>query len=255
MAQIGKDYYEDLTAERFSAMLDEMAAGNVPVPGPQNGRFAAEPLSGLTSLKDHEAGKPGYNASAQLAVDIGDSIKRIDGTEVPLLTPWQGKAAPPARPAKTAKPAKAKEKPAGPFKTKASADATGVTKQQAQATSKAKPVSKDDPKTAAKTDEAAPGKKPRTLKAPRKAGADDLKLIKGVGPKLETMLNTMGFYHFDQIAKWGDDEVAWVDQNLEGFKGRATRDTWVEQAQKLAAGEETAFAAKARKDGRYDGGS
>ncbi len=57
MAQIGKDYYEDLTAERLAAILDELAAGEVPVPGPQNGRFASEPRSGLTSLTDHESGR------------------------------------------------------------------------------------------------------------------------------------------------------------------------------------------------------
>ena len=68
----------------------------------------------------------------------------------------------------------------------------------------------------------------------------------------EAMLNGMGFYHWDQVAKWGGDEVAWVDQNLEGFKGRVSRDNWVDQAQKLAAGEQTEFSAKARKDGRYD---
>ncbi len=86
MAQIGKDYYEDLTAESFARLIDEMAAGNVPVPGPQNGRYGAEPLSGLTSLTEYESGKTQYNASVQLATDIGDTIKRIDGTEVPLLT-------------------------------------------------------------------------------------------------------------------------------------------------------------------------
>jgi len=84
-------------------------------------------------------------------------------------------------------------------------------------------------------------KKPRTMKAPRKAGADDLKLIKGVGPKLEKLLNTLGFYHFDQIAKWSAEELSWVDENLEGFKGRVSRDNWVEQARKLASGQETEF--------------
>ena len=34
MAQIGKDYYEDLTAEKLGWLLDEMAAGRVPTPGP-----------------------------------------------------------------------------------------------------------------------------------------------------------------------------------------------------------------------------
>jgi len=90
MAQIGKDYYEDLTPDRFAEIIDEMASGNVPVPGPQNGRYAAEPASGLTSLKEYEGTKPAHNASAALAVGIGDTIKRIDGTEVPLRAPWQG---------------------------------------------------------------------------------------------------------------------------------------------------------------------
>ena len=93
MAQIGKDYYEDLTADKLRDMIARFSKGEVPVPGPQNGRYAAEPLSGLTSLKDFESGRQQYNASAQRAVDIGDTVKRIDGTEVPILTPWLGKAA------------------------------------------------------------------------------------------------------------------------------------------------------------------
>jgi NADH-quinone oxidoreductase subunit E len=93
MAQIGKDYYEDLTPEKLRDLIARFSKGEVPVPGPQNGRYAAEPLSGLTTLKDFESGKKQYNASAQLAVDIGDTVKRIDGTEVPILTPWLAKAA------------------------------------------------------------------------------------------------------------------------------------------------------------------
>lgn len=103
MAQIGKDYYEDLTAAKLRDLIARFSKGEVPVPGPQNGRYAAEPLSGLTSLKDFESGKKQYNASAQLAVDIGDTVKRIDGTEVPILTPWLGKS--PAKAKAAAKPA------------------------------------------------------------------------------------------------------------------------------------------------------
>ena len=80
------------------------------------------------------------------------------------------------------------------------------------------------------------GSKPETLGEARAEGADDLKKIKGIGPKLERMCNSLGFYHFDQIAAWTPSEVAWVDQNLEGFKGRVTRDQWVTQAQALVAG-------------------
>ena len=239
MVQIGKDYYEDLTAERFAEILDELAAGKVPTPGPQNGRYAAEPLSGLTSLMQHESGKTKYNASVQLASDIGDTVKRIDGTEVPLLTPWIDKGAnigtPPKAPADRVAP-----KPAHAAK-KAPATAKAADKTPAKA------------EKVAKTDADAPqaGKKPRTMKAPRKAGADDLKMIKGVGPKLEKLLNTLGFFHFDQVAKWTDEELAWVDQNLEGFKGRASRDEWVSQAKILASGEMTEFSSRVKKGNVY----
>jgi NADH-quinone oxidoreductase subunit E len=83
--------------------------------------------------------------------------------------------------------------------------------------------------------------RPEALSGARNGGADDLKMIKGVGPKLEIMLNELGFYHFDQIAGWSAAEVAWVNDNLTGFKGRVSRDNWVEQARKLASGQETEF--------------
>ncbi|MEN8709681.1 MAG: hypothetical protein ABF310_06665 [Paracoccaceae bacterium] len=63
--------------------------------------------------------------------------------------------------------------------------------------------------------------------------ADDLKQIKGIGPKLEQILNDMGIFHIAQIAEWGARETAWLDENLDGFKGRATRDDWVSQAKAL----------------------
>lgn len=76
--------------------------------------------------------------------------------------------------------------------------------------------------------------KPEGLSGPRGGKADDLKEISGVGPKMEGLLNHLGYYHFDQIAAWSPSEVAWVDDNLEGFKGRVTRDNWIAQAGKLA---------------------
>jgi len=79
------------------------------------------------------------------------------------------------------------------------------------------------------------GLAPATLSVARNGTPDDLKQIKGVGPKLEKLLHSMGFYHFDQIAAWTEDEVAWVDENLTGFKGRVSRDDWVAQAKTLAS--------------------
>ncbi len=95
------------------------------------------------------------------------------------------------------------------------------------------------------------GVKPSTLDAPRDGRADDLKRIKGIGPKMEKLCNKLGFWHFDQIAAWSADEVAWVDANLEGFKGRVTRDTWVDQAKLLASGGETEFSKRVDKGNIY----
>jgi len=95
------------------------------------------------------------------------------------------------------------------------------------------------------------GTKPATLAAAREGGADDLKRIKGIGPKLEKLCNTVGFFHFDQIAAWTPDEMAWVNANLEGFKGRATRDKWIDQAKLLAAGKESEFSKPVDKGSVY----
>ena len=259
MAQIGKDYYEDLTTERFAEILDELVAGNVPTPGPQNGRYASEPKSGLTSLKDYEDGRNPYNASVQLAKDIGDTVKRIDGTEVPLLTPWQGSAANKTQPPKPDPDAmmppsgpdgkqggRSKGEPAAPRDIGDASDKRSEVPGQAEGV---EAIAKPPLDAAA---EPAPGTKPETLDGPRNGDADDLKQIKGVGPKLEAMCNDLGFYHFDQIANWTDEEVAWVDENLQGFKGRVSRDNWVEQAKTLASGGQTEFSSRVNKGDVYD---
>ena len=76
-------------------------------------------------------------------------------------------------------------------------------------------------------------KKPRGVKAPKVP--DDLKLISGVGPKLEGTLNELGIYKFSQIAKWTKAEIDWVDDYL-SFKGRIERDDWIKPAGALAKG-------------------
>ncbi|PLS22117.1 NADH-quinone oxidoreductase subunit E [Neptunicoccus cionae] len=240
MVQIGKDFYEDLTTERFAEIIEEFAAGKVPTPGPQNGRYAAEPLGGATVLKDYEAGRAEHNASAALATGIGDTVKRIQGDEVPILTPWlnsgkkkatSGKAKPAPKDGVSATPKHTASAPEGAAKTEAEA---AQSKGKPKVTTAAKAAEKEAPAVTSDSGVAEVAeKKPRTLKAPRKAGADDLKLIKGVGPKLEGVLNEMGFYHFDQIAKWGPEEVAWVDARLK-FKGRIVRDNWIAKADELA---------------------
>ena len=194
MAQIGKDYYENLTADGFAAMIDEMAEGTIPLPGPQNGRFSCEPLGGATSLKQYETNRQAHNASAALAVELKDTLKRIDGSEVPVTTPWLGKLKTNAKGAKSS----------------ATDSSTGIAPKQ-----------------------------PRLLKVARKAGADDLGLIKGIGPKLKALLNAAGIFHFDQISKWTAENVAWADAHFPGFKGCASRDAWPEQADAIVAQNKT----------------
>ncbi len=80
-----------------------------------------------------------------------------------------------------------------------------------------------------------------TLSAPAPAGVDDIARIKGVGPKLVTLLGELGVTTFAQIAAWSDADVERIDADLGRFKGRIIRDQWIEQAQLLAAGDDAAF--------------
>ena len=65
------------------------------------------------------------------------------------------------------------------------------------------------------------------------SASDDLKLIKGVGPKLEKVLNELGVYKFSQIAAWTQADIEKISQKLGSFKDRVTRDDWVNKAREL----------------------
>lgn len=71
--------------------------------------------------------------------------------------------------------------------------------------------------------------RPLAMDRPVDGKPDDLTLIGGIGPKIQDVLNSLGIYHFDQIAEWTAENVAWVDEYL-SFAGRITREGWVEQA-------------------------
>jgi len=75
------------------------------------------------------------------------------------------------------------------------------------------------------------GERPARLHEPL-GEADDLKQIKGVGPKLEGLLNELGIYHYSQIAAFSPENIAWVDGYL-SFKGRIEREEWLDQARAL----------------------
>lgn len=167
----------------------------------------------------------GANGAAMVGVVLALVVGVILGLpsgEAPLRPPTPAAApapAPAAAPAAAAPPAPAPDAP------------------PAAVVPGAAPPAPSDPAPTV----AVPAEKPPTLAAARDGKPDDLKLIKGVGPKLEAMLHRMGIFHFDQIAAWSAAELAWVDDNLEGFKGRASRDEWIAQARILAAGGTTEF--------------
>jgi predicted flap endonuclease-1-like 5' DNA nuclease len=77
-----------------------------------------------------------------------------------------------------------------------------------------------------------------------KSAPDDLRQLKGVGPKLVTVLNGLGVTRFDQIAGWSAGDIATIDAQLGTFTGRIARDNWVEQAGFLAKGDIAGFEAK-----------
>lgn len=72
-------------------------------------------------------------------------------------------------------------------------------------------------------------------KADAPAGADDLKVLSGVGPALEKKLHEAGVTTFAQIAAWTEADVAAMDEKL-SFKGRIEREGWIEQAKELTKG-------------------
>lgn len=104
-------------------------------------------------------------------------------------------------------------------------------------------VPKAEPKPAAPAEAAqAPSGKPNI---PAAVGEpDNLRLIKGVGPKLNTLLTSLGVTRFDQIAEWKEAEITEVDQYLGTFSGRITRDAWIDQAKFLARDDIAGFEKK-----------
>ena len=106
-------------------------------------------------------------------------------------------------------------------------------KTKAKAKVAAKPKVKTAPKVKPKAKAVA---KPKVLytDGPTDGTPDDLKLIKGIGPKFEKDLNGKGIYYFRQIAAWKKKDVTMVDGVIDSFPGRIERDEWVKQAKGLA---------------------
>ena len=221
MVQINDDFYEDLTAENFNTLLDDLAAGRPGKVGSQAGRTSSEPKGAVNTLLDPAL----YDGSA-----VGGWRKAFDERLAKAQAAKAEAAAKAAAAASGAAPA-ATPAPAAPAPVVATPAAAPAAQPVAAA---ALPAAKKGGAPVEKTSK--PEDKPKGLDTARGGKADDLKLIWGVGPKLEALLHSLGFFHFDQVAAWTEKELNWVDENLEGFYGRARRDQWVEQSKKLATG-------------------
>ncbi|KAB7616289.1 NADH:quinone oxidoreductase [Amylibacter sp. SFDW26] len=199
-----------------------------------------------TAATSAAAEKPAAKKAAPAKKTAAKSTSTAKTKTAAAKKPAAAKAAPKAKAA--AKPATAKKpaaKKAAPAKkTAAKSTSTAKTKTAAAkkpVAAKAAPKAKAAAKPAA-AKKASPAK--FYTKAPAKV--DDLKLISGVGPKLEKTLNDIGVYKYEQVAVWKKADIKKVDDQLK-FKGRIERDNWMKQAKVLAKGGDTEFSKKKRK--------
>jgi predicted flap endonuclease-1-like 5' DNA nuclease len=108
-----------------------------------------------------------------------------------------------------------------------------------------KPVRPKDKLTPKPARKPKPAKKLNAIGIPEAIGAPDRLLqLKGVGPKLNLVLNGLGITRFDQIAAWTKADVARVDSHLANRKGAIEREKWIEQAKLLKAGKRAEFEAR-----------
>ncbi|MDP4025628.1 NADH-quinone oxidoreductase subunit NuoE [Methylobacterium sp. NEAU 140] len=292
MVQINQDYYEDLTPESLSKLMDDLAAGRPVKPGPQAGRRASEPAGGADTLTDPtlfdgsrvgawrkrfedthkpedansktgeaassaqqaatapkpakpDAGRPverpASDAPAQRAAEGKEPVKQednADAAEPHRSTAERGAA--PDKPAAAGEAAPgehghqgAHDRDEPPQQPEASGASEGELAAEAEAARVAGALAKL-PKDASPEQKAdAVGTRPPGLDAARAGSPDDLTRIKGIGPGNSQRLNGLGIYHFDQIAAWTRDEIAWVGTYL-AFPGRIDREDWVGQAKALS---------------------
>lgn len=99
---------------------------------------------------------------------------------------------------------------------------------------------KAEPKPQAKSQDGEPsGERPVAVVVAAE-DYDDLKRVRGIGPKNEEALNELGIFTFAQIAAWTPENIDWIEDSM-SFPGRIEREEWILQAVQLASGEETEF--------------
>ena len=217
----GDHYYEDLTAESLEKVLDDLVAGKKPPQGPKNGRFSSEPIGGAMALttdfgkaRTKLAKLPNADKKANVNYYEWDP-KAKRATRKGWVDPNRNASADPKKRGSNM----GRDLTAGlvddePFKALPKRATKSAAKKIAPKAAKPKVLY---------TDGATDG-------AP-----DDLKLIKGIGPKFEKELNSNGVYYFRQIGAWKVADVKVVEEKIKSLAtGRVKRDDWVKQGKALA---------------------
>lgn len=222
MVMIFKDAYEDLTPERLAEIIDafEAGKGDTVKPGPQEDRVTSEPINGLTSLtEDLDYKKIGL-----------ETRKASDAATAKAKAEAEAKAKAEAEAKAAEEKAAAPSNAAKPVTNAPETDPALKTPSDVKVSKAAEKAASVDTKQAFKLDDT---NRPVAMERPE--AVDDLKLISGVGPKIEATLHELGIFTFKQVAAWKKAEREWVDGYL-SFHGRIEREEWVKQAKALAKG-------------------
>jgi len=196
----------------------------------------AAAVAAVVALLKWLPGRPGYRLEVAVLMFtayaigclLGWLVKRVPATEtVAVASAAAGAAALSPSPARTAAPDDERRA----TESKAAEDARRAAELKAA----------EDARRAVH-----PGAKPVGLAAAPAGGGDNLKLIKGIGPKNEKACNDLGVYRFAQIADWTSDEAKWVGHQI-SFPGRIEREHWIQQARLLAAGGDTDYSRGVKK--------
>lgn len=222
MVQIGPDTFEDLNEERFNTLIDALAGGESPTPGPQSARRSSEPLPGATTLTDPEKHERPQREDAEVptpSADVSPATEKAADENAARPDP-SGRAA-------TAAVRKADDTPS------AAGGTAGQSPKSAAKASEPAPPPPPNAAAGAKADEA--GVRPKSITREAAGEVDKLQRISGIGPVIERTLHELGIFKFSQLAAWSEENKNWVNAYL-AFKGRIDREKWVEQAKDILEG-------------------
>ncbi|MEP7241946.1 MAG: NADH-quinone oxidoreductase subunit NuoE [Devosia sp.] len=254
MIMIGNDTYEDLSVARFEEIVETFRAGNgksIPV-GTQVERQFSAAQGGATTLLERPTAERTYKPFPPPPPPAAPAAAPVAAPAAPAAT--AAAALPPAAPAAPQSPtnkgrgsetaeesAPALKGPPGSPKVseakaegeRASANASANANGKPNAAMREQATGAESP--AGKVDGGKSVKKVKRLFEPPAGKSDDLTLIMGIGPAIGRTLNDMGITTWRQVADLTEAQIEQVEAEA-GFRGRATKNNWLHQADVLDRG-------------------